>query len=164
HTNRGNFLTDLKRHDEALASYGRALALNPDAADAHFGKSLTLFSTGRLSEGWPPYEWRKRRVTEEAFHALGRPEWTGKEDIAGKTIFIEAEQGLGDTIQFCRYALLVADLGAEVILSVQDSLVKLFRNFDPRIRIAPVGALPTQFDYHVALLSLPLAFGTEIAT
>jgi tetratricopeptide (TPR) repeat protein len=164
HTNRGNFLTDLKRPDEALASFDRALALNPDATEAHFGRSLILLSTGRLKEGWPIYEWRKRRVAETAFHGLGRPEWSGKEDLAGKTVFIEAEQGLGDTIQFCRYAPLVADLGARVVLSVQDGLVRVLQTLDPRVRIAPLNDLPTDFDYHVALLSLPLAFGTGIAT
>jgi tetratricopeptide (TPR) repeat protein len=164
HTNRGNFLTDLRRPDEALASFDRALALDPYATEAHFGKSLVLLSTGRLAEAWPPYEWRKRRVAEDAFHGLGRPEWSGRKDVAGRTVFIEAEQGLGDTIQFCRYAPMVADLGAEVVLSAQDSLVRLLRNFDPRIRIAPLDDLPKDFDYHAALLSLPLAFGTDIAT
>jgi tetratricopeptide (TPR) repeat protein len=164
HTNRGNFLADLKRPDEALASFDRALALAPDSTEAHFGRSLVLLSTGRLLEGWQPYEWRKRRVAEGAFHGLGHPEWSGKEDIAGKTVFVEAEQGLGDTIQFCRYAPMVADMGAQVVLSAQDSLVRLLRNFDPRIRIVPSSDLPTDFDYHVALLSLPLAFGTDITT
>jgi tetratricopeptide (TPR) repeat protein len=164
HTNRGNFLTDLNRPGEALASFDRALALDPNATEAHFGRSLVLLSTGRLLEGWRPYEWRKRRVAEDAFHGLGRPEWTGKEDIAGKTVFVEAEQGLGDTIQFCRYAPMLADLGAQVILSAQGSLVPLLQSLDPRIRIAPPGGLPTDFDHHVALLSLPLAFETDIAT
>ncbi len=102
-------------------------------------------------------------VAQEAFHAAGRPAWTGKEDLAGKTLFIEAEQGLGDTIQFCRYAPLAADLGARVILTVQPSLVRLLQTLDPRLEILAVPALPLEFDYHIALLSLPLAFETRLA-
>ncbi len=158
--NRGNILTDLKRYDAALASFDRAIALDPDSADAHFGKSLVLLVRGQFREAWPIYEWRKRRVAPEAFHAQGRPEWSGKEDIAGKTLFIEAEQGLGDTIQFCRYAPMAADLGAHVILTAQASLVPLLESLDPRIEI--VAGIPAAFDYHIPLLSLPLAFGTKV--
>ena len=164
HTNRGNFLADLNRHDEALASYEQAMMLNPASTEGHFGKSLILLLSGRFEEGWPIYEWRKRRVAEDAFHAQGRPAWTGAENIAGKTLFIEAEQGLGDTIHFCRYAPMVADLGAHVVLSAQASLVDLLRTLDPRIEIVPAGEIPAEFDYHVALLSLPLAFHTRLDT
>ncbi|MES2255721.1 MAG: tetratricopeptide repeat protein [Pseudomonadota bacterium] len=164
HVNRGNFLTDLKRYDEALASFDRAVTLNPGSADAHFGRSLVLLLRGRFEDAWAAYEWRKRRVAPGSFHEQGRPEWTGKEDIAGKTLFIEAEQGLGDTIHFCRYAPLAADRGARVIMTVQASLVHLLRTLDPRIEILPAGSEPALFDYHAALLSLPLAFGTKLAT
>ena len=164
HTNRGNFLTDLKRYDEALAGFDRALAIHPQSAEAHFGRSLVLLVRGQFEDAWPSYEWRKRRVAEEAFHAAGRPAWTGAENIAGKTLFIEAEQGLGDTIQFCRYAPMAADLGARVILVAQASLVRLLGSLDPRIEILAVPALPDAFDYHIALLSLPLAFATGLET
>jgi len=161
HINRGNFLIDLKRHDDALESFDRAIALNPDTADAHFGKAQTLLARGQYKDAWPVYEWRKRRVAPDAFHGGGRPEWTGQEDIAGKILFIEAEQGLGDTIQFCRFAKLAADRRARVILMVQKSLMGLLQTLDPRIEI--VSAPPSVFDYYIPLLSLPLAFGTEVA-
>lgn len=164
HVNRGNLLADLNRHDDALESFERAISLNPDSADAQFGRSQALLVRGRFAEAWPAYEWRKRRLSPDTYHDQGRPEWTGKEDIAGKILFIEAEQGLGDTIQFCRYAPLAADRGARVIMTVQASLVHLLRTLDPRIEILPAGSEPTLFDYHAALLSLPLAFGTELAT
>jgi tetratricopeptide (TPR) repeat protein len=164
HTNRGKHLGDLNRLDDALASYERAAAIDPDAAEAQFGKSLILLTQGRYAEGWPIYEWRKKRVAEEAFHAQSRPSWTGREDIGGKKIFIEAEQGLGDTIQFCRYAPLVAARGAQVVMTAQENLVELLKTLDPRVRIVPVGQTPTDFDFHAALLSLPLAFGTRIET
>jgi len=162
HINRGNFLIDLKRHGEALESFDRAIALNPDSADAHFGKAQTLLARGQYKDAWPAYEWRKRRVAPDAFHGGGRPEWTGREDIAGKILFVEAEQGLGDTIQFCRFAKLAADRGAHVILMAQKSLTGLLQTLDPRIEI--VSAPPSAFDYYVPLLSLPLALGIEVAT
>ena len=164
HTNRSHFLTDLKRYDEALAGFDRAIAVHPQSAEAHFGKSLVLLVRGQFEDAWPHYEWRKRRVAEGSLHALGRPTWTGKENIAGKTLFIEAEQGLGDTIQFCRYASMAADLGAHVILTAQAALARLLESFDPRVEIMAVPALPDAFDYHIALLSLPQAFGTSLRT
>ena len=159
--NRGNLLNDLRRHDEALESFERAIALKPGSADAHFGKATTLLLAGRFAEGWPPYEWRKKRVGE-AFNPQGRPAWTGKEDIAGKTVFVEAEQGYGDTIQFSRYAPMVADRGARVILGARASQMRLLKSLDPRIEIVPAEPT-TEFDFHVALMSLPMAFGTTLA-
>lgn len=162
HINRGYFLIDLKRPDEALENFDHAIALNPDSADAHFGKAQALLTLGRYGEAWPAYEWRKRRVAPDTFHGGGRPQWSGQEDIAGKILFIEAEQGLGDTIQFCRYAKLAADRGARVILTVQPSLAGLLQTLDPRIEIASTP--PDAFDYYIPLLSLPLALETEVAT
>jgi tetratricopeptide (TPR) repeat protein len=164
HTNRGNFLNDLGRHADALASFEHALICDPQSADAHFGKSQALLAEGRFAQAWPHYEWRKRRLAENVFHAQGRPEWTGQEDISGKTVFIEAEQGLGDTIQFCRYAPLVADRGARVVLTAQTSLTELLATLDPRVEILAVPDLPAAFDYHAALLSLPRAFATTVET
>ena len=162
HINRGNLLIDLKRYDDALEGFDRAIALSPDSADAHFGRALTLLTRGRYAEAWPAYEWRKRRVAPDAFHGGGRPEWTGQQDIAGRILFVESEQGLGDTIQFCRFTKLAADRGARVIMTVQASLIGLLQTLDPRIEIA--SEPPSAFDYYLPLLSLPMALGTEVAT
>ncbi|MGH6827308.1 MAG: tetratricopeptide repeat protein [Rhizomicrobium sp.] len=162
HINRGNILSDLKRYDDALASFERALCLSPDSADGHFGRATTLLRQGRFAEGWPPYEWRKKRVSADAFHAQGRPEWTGRERLEGKIVFVEAEQGLGDCIQFCRYVPLLADLGARVTMTVRGGQKRLLRSLDPRVEILDAGTLPSAFDYHMALLSLPLAFETRV--
>jgi tetratricopeptide (TPR) repeat protein len=161
HINRGNFLADLKRPGDALESFERAIALKPHSADAQFGKATMLLLAGRFEEGWSPYEWRKKRVSE-AFNAHGRPAWTGAEDITGKILFVEAEQGYGDTIQFSRYVPLVADRGARVILTAREGQMRLLQSLDPRIEIVPAKSPPTEFDYHVALLSLPMAFGTRL--
>lgn len=158
HIARGQTLAELGRYDAALASFVQALALDPQSAEAQFGRATALLITGRFPDGWQAYEDRVRRVCTEAFHAQGRPRWSGREDIAGKTLFIEGEQGLGDMIQFCRFARLCADKGARVILTAQESQIRLLQTLDPRIEVRSQGSWPTKFDYHVPLMSLALAF------
>src|SRR5262249_11557396 len=127
-SNRGNALRDLQRIDEALTSYARALAIRPLDADAHFDRSMCRLLAGDFEHGWHEYQWRWHieplRSVKQGF---SRPLWVGQQDIAGKTMLLHAEQGLGDTIQFCRYARLVAAAGADVILSVQPSLKRLLK-------------------------------------
>ncbi len=89
--------------------------------------------------------------------------WLGETDIAGKTLFIHADQALGDTIQFCRYAKLAEQRGAQVVLAVQPQLRALLAGLGPTIRIVASGEQPDAFDFHCALMSLPLAFGTTLA-
>ncbi|NWF72919.1 MAG: tetratricopeptide repeat protein, partial [Nitrospirae bacterium] len=117
--NRGNALMELGQFDAALASYDHAIALQPDFGEAHFNKALVLLLGGNFVDGWALYEWR---WTTENMKATKRnfphPLWRGQESLAGTTILLHSEQGLGDTIQFCRYAPFVADLGARVILEV----------------------------------------------
>ena len=159
--NRGNILADLKRYDAALGKlrpcHRARLRTPPTRILAKAWCSWCVDNSRRagLFMSGASAGWRRRH-----FHAQGRPAWSGKENIAGKTLFIEAEQGLGDTIQFCRYAPMAADLGAQVILTVQASLVPLLESLDPRIEIVP--GIPAAFDYHIPLLSLPLAFGTKV--
>jgi ADP-heptose:LPS heptosyltransferase len=88
--------------------------------------------------------------------------WLGAESLKDKTILLYAEQGLGDTIQFCRYIESVAELGAKVILEVQKPLVNLLKNSKGLSQIFANGDTPTNFDYQCPLLSLPLAFKTEL--
>ncbi|HEY2009178.1 MAG TPA: tetratricopeptide repeat-containing glycosyltransferase family protein [Rhizomicrobium sp.] len=158
HLSRGQTLAELGRIHEALEAYDKALSLDPQSAEAQFDRATTLLILGRFREGWQAYEGRRRRVTTDAFHAQGRPQWTGRQDIAGKTLFIEGEQGLGDMIQFCRYARLCADKGAHVILTARESQLRLIESLDPRIEVRPQASPPAEFDYHVPLMSLPLAF------
>ena len=158
HITRGQTLAELGRYAEALEAFDRALALDAQSAEAQFEKAATLLITGRFREGWQAYEARRRRVAADAFHPCGRPQWTGRENIAGKTLFIEGEQGLGDMIQFCRYAPLCADMGARVILTVRESQVRLLQTLDPRIEVRPAASWPADFDFHIPLMSLPMAF------
>jgi tetratricopeptide (TPR) repeat protein len=164
YNNRGNALSSLQRCEPALASYDRAIALNPDYAEALFNKSVLLLLTGRFAEGWRLYEWRKKKANPIAVRDTPQPLWLGDADIAGKTILLTEEQGLGDTIQFCRYAPLVAQRGARVILEVPPQLTRLAASLSGVKQIVETGGPLPAFDLHCPLLSLPLAFKTELAT
>lgn len=163
HSNRGLVLHELKQMDEALASYDRAIAADPDYAAAYFNKSLTYLVGGSFEPGWALYEWRLK--TEDGSN-LGRrsfeqPAWLGEGSLAGKTVLLHSEQGLGDTIQFCRYAERVASLGAMVILEVPKLLLSALNGLKGDIKFVTRGTPLPSFDYHCPLLSLPLAFKTD---
>ncbi|NJD25847.1 MAG: tetratricopeptide repeat protein [Betaproteobacteria bacterium] len=163
--NRGNALKELKRFDEALASYERAFAIKPDFAEAHWNQGLCRLLIGDFAKGWEQYEWRWQREKRKENPRHGnRPLWLGSPDLSGKTILLWSEQGLGDTLQFCRYARLVADLGATVYLEVQQSLKALLKDLDGVASVFGEGDALPEFDCQCPLLSLPLAFRTTQAT
>ena len=164
YNNRGNALLHLKRAEDALASYDKAIALKPDFAEAYWHQSHCFLLLGRFEQGWRQFEWRKRRSKPIAARSFPQPLWLGEEDISGKTLFIWWEQGLGDTIQFCRYAKLVEARGATVILSVQKPLLRLLEQISPTIEVINEDDVPADFDYHCPLMSLPLAFKTSLST
>ncbi len=115
--------------------------------------------------GWKKHEWRwETGQFNQEKRSFRQALWLGSGEIAGKTILLHAEQGFGDTIQFCRYAPLVVERGAHVILQVQRSLRDLMHTLSRAPRIAANGEPLPDFDLHCPLLSLPLAFGTELAT
>ena len=157
--NRGNALQDLKQFDAAIASYDKAIQLKPDYVEVYWNNSLALLRLGDFSRGWELYEWRWRR-DDPIFEGRGftKPLWLGIESLQNKTILIHAEQGLGDTIQFCRYVKSVTSIAAKVVLEVQPSLVKLMEELDLSLDILARGTTLPNFDYHCPLLSLPLAF------
>ncbi len=165
HSNRGNSLWGLGRREEALASYARALSIQPDHAQTHWNEGFLRLQLGRFEAGWPKQEWRWRLPHMAAGRRdFAQPLWLGKESVAGKTILLHAEQGLGDTIQFCRYAKLVAALGATVVFEVQRPLKGLLANLEgPSVVLAHGEPLPA-FDFQCPLMSLPLAFGTTLAS
>ena len=99
-----------------------ALELPPGIAEAHNNLALALLAKGRLQEGWPEYEWRKASI--ELAKTISQPRWTGS-PLEGRTILLVAEQGLGDTLQFIRYAQLVKQCGATVVVECQPQLVGL---------------------------------------
>lgn len=163
-TNRGHALRRLDRPQEALIDLEAALAKTPDFPEAHFETALARLTLGDFTAGWKEYEWRwKTGAFANQRRPFRQPLWLGGVPLSGKTILLHAEQGLGDTIQFIRYARLVADRGARVICEVQPSLVSLLSQIEGVEIIAKGDALPT-FDLHCPLMSLPLAFGTDATT
>ena len=179
---RGETLASLARYDEAAAQFELALKHDPKFMPARLNLGLTRLLRGDFHRGWRDYEfrWSNPRAERREFRA---PLWLGEESLVGKTILLHAEQGFGDTIQFARYAPLAAERGAKVILEVQAELKTLMsrtagvaavlgqpeeRTRESRIDGAPVPLAREQglppFDCHCPLLSLPLAFKTDLDT
>lgn len=162
-SNRGNALLDLRRSDEALDSCMRAYAIKPDYADAHWNESLCRLRMGDYERGWREYEWRwKRSPLMDQMKLVAQPLWLGEPPLAGKTILLHAEQGLGDTLQFCRYAPLLAAQGARVVLEVPPSLKAVCQTLAGVDTLLAAGEALPPFDLHTPLLSLPLALGTRL--
>jgi tetratricopeptide (TPR) repeat protein len=165
HTNLGVTLHMLKRFDDALRCYERALAARPDFAEAHYNEGLSRLLTGDFERGWAKHEWWREIVpSKHAKRNFAQPRWTGSQAIAGKTILLHAEQGFGDTIQYCRYASRVAALGGRVILEVQEALRDLLGSLACVVQVVSKGDTVPPFDMHCPMLSLPFVFGTGFAT
>ena len=167
YNNLGTVLQELNCLEEALSSYDKAISLQPDYADAYWNSSLCYLLVGNFNDGWLRYEWRwqSESISKTAgARNFSQPLWLGAESIKDQTILLYAEQGLGDTIQFSRYVTLVAKLGVKVVLEVQPSLVKLLSDLEGISQIIAKGDKLPHFDYQCPLLSLPLAFKTELKT
>ena len=163
--NRGRALQALSRHAEAIESFDKALALQKDYADAHFNRALSLLTLGDLKRGFEQYEWRwKKTGMSDTRRNYRRPLWLGEYPLAGKTILLHAEQGLGDTIQFARYAPLIPRAGARVVLEVQPELKTLLSELAGVSACLARGEPLPAYDVHCPLGSLPLALKTEPAT
>jgi tetratricopeptide (TPR) repeat protein len=161
---RGAALHGMKRFDEAMASFERAITADPDYAPAWFHKALGFLLVGDWRQAWPLLEWRQQLPGAGSMKNYAQPAWTGAQDIAGKILFVHWEEGFGDTIHFFRFVLLAAARGTTVVFSVPDRLVRLFREAGQGVEIIGADQTPTAFDFHVPLLSMPLAFGTEVQT
>lgn len=164
-TNMGIVLKSLGRHREAAASFGRALDLKPHDPAAKFALAFLYLTLGNFNLGWPLYEARfdVPALGNPARH-FSVPRWNGTEPLAGKTLLVYAEQGLGDVIQFCRYLRLLEARGATVVFEVMPSLKALLRTLPGAIHIVGRGEPLPPVDYYCPLLSLPLAFKTQLDT
>ena len=163
YSNKGNALEWLRRHNEAMENFDRATAINPEYIDAYWHKSLNQLSSGNYELGWQNYEARWTKANPVQFQYSEIPRLQSLEQAEGKNILIWAEQGLGDTFQFCRYIKPLSEVGAKVTFVIPRALGKvlqplniycsLVESIDSRVNI---------FDYQSPLLSLPLIFGTTI--
>jgi tetratricopeptide (TPR) repeat protein len=162
HTNLGSACKEQGRLEEALACYQWALWLDPNSVIAHYNRSLALLQNGDYEQGWPEYEWRWRRKQTQP-RLFPQPRWDGS-PLAGRTILLWREQGLGDTIQFIRYAALVREQGGRVIVECPGCLVPLLSTC-PGIDafVAEQQPLPA-FDVHAPLLSLPALLKTTLSS
>jgi Tfp pilus assembly protein PilF len=162
HLNLGTVLQDQGRLAEALASYEQALRLKPDYAKAHWNRALAWLLAGDFEQAWRDYEWRWQ-VKGFSPPRLPQPLWDGS-PLHGQTILLCAEWGLGDTLQFIRYAPLVQALGGSVLVVCQSALVPLLRSCPGIDRLLPEGSALPVFDVWAPLLSLPRILGTSLAT
>lgn len=165
HNNRGTTLHYLKRLDEAVASFNRAIAIRPGFTNAVFNRGLSRLLGGNFREGWADYE---RRWNSKEFlrtrNAINGRIWQG-EDLSGRSIVIHAqEQGLGDVIQFARYLPLLVQRNARVAFLAPPILIRLLRSLLKGIDVVTSMDGKEPFDFHCALLSLPLVFGTELSS
>ena len=165
YVNYGNTLKGLGRYREALAPLERALALRPGDIEATWSKALLLLSQGDFAGGLPLYEARLQRDPVRRLQRdFNRPRWSGQPSLAGRSVLVHAEQGLGDTLQFARYLRPLEDLGAEVTFEVQPVLMQVLRSLPLRGKLLARGDSLPNTEFHIPLLSLPLALGSRIDT
>ncbi len=161
-------LSDAGRPHEALALLDLAYALDPDDPETRQHRAFVLLGLGRLPEGWAEYEHRVRTSQGRGDRrGFAQPQWAG-EPLAGRTILLHAEQGLGDTVQCCRFlppvAARAAAEGGRVLLEVQPPLVRLLQGVPGTAAVLARGEALPPFDLHCPLLSLPSALGTTLET
>jgi len=164
---RAAMLLALLRVDEAIDTCRKGLAMHPENADLHWTLAIAYLLAGRLKQGWQEHEWRWAATAAE-MRPLPRHciQWTGDQDLHGKTILLSAEQGLGDTIQMLRYVPLVTGRGARVLLQLQKPFhgLHLTSGMEGSVTLLSSDAALPRADYQCPLLSLPLAFASEEAS
>lgn len=165
HYNLASALRALNSFQEAIPYYQKAIEHNPNDAHAHYNLGECYLITGNLVQGFQEFEWRWKREADT--RNFSERLWDGISSIAGKTILLRAEYGQGDTLQFIRYAQLLKELGAYVILEAQHSLVTLLTMYPFLDKVIPITTdikqLP-HFDVQLPLMSLPHVFATTVET
>lgn len=160
--NRGLAFREQKKFKNAIDDFGKSTSVNPSFAEGYWNKALTHLMIEDYEMAWPLYEhrWATSNFTSEK-RCFTEPLWLGKNSLFGKTILLHSEQGLGDTIQFCRYVRKFDDLCCTVYLEVEKPLVRLMETLLPKSQIFEKGSELPIFHYHCPLMSLPLAFQTK---
>lgn len=165
HLHRGLALQKLGRHPEAIECFDVVLGLKPGDPEAEWNKASAKLLVGDWRDGWKLFESRFRAEWLGCPpRRLSQPRWSGAAQLAGQTLFVHAEQGLGDTIQFCRYVPVLARLGARVVFEVQPQLTTLMRSLDGAATVIGQGEELPPFHCHCPLLSLPLALCTDLTS
>lgn len=163
--NQGNVFKALNRVDECISAYDAALDLKPGHPDAEWNKSLVLILTQRYAEGWQLFESRLKKPDMKAdYSQFPKLNWRGKESVQGLKVLIQAEQGFGDSIQFCRYLPMLHRLGAKVIFEVPAPLLPLVSTIGCPLTVVAKGQALPDFDAYCPLMSLPYVFETTIET
>ena len=164
YVNLGNALKETNQLDPACEAHGFAARLQPSNPLPPFNQSLILLLQGKYGAGWRRFEARWDVVLKDERRQIRKPRWTGRENLAGRTLFVYPEQGLGDTIQFCRYLPLLSAMGVRVIFEAPPELKALLKSLSGAITLIQPGFPAPAFDFHSPLLSLPGAMGTTLAT
>jgi Flp pilus assembly protein TadD len=150
------------RPAEAVAAFTRAVEIKPDFAQAHFNRGLALLLQGDYEQGWPEYDWRWR-CRDFVSQPVTAEGWDGS-PLAGRTILLHAEQGMGDALQFIRFAPLLKEQGATVIVTCSPALVPLLSRCRGVDEVIEQGTAGVKFDVEVPLLSVPGKLGTKLST
>ena len=160
----GHANQELLRLTEAMSNYEKAILKDPKFADALWNKSLLKILLGEYPEGWSLYEhrWKVRKFKKES-RDFNQPLWLGENTIQNKIILIHAEQGLGDSIQFCRYIPMIESLGPrQIILEIPKPLTSIISTVNSKTILLEKGNPIPQFDLHCPMMSLPHAFRTTL--
>jgi tetratricopeptide (TPR) repeat protein len=164
--NKALMLNALHRFDEAIAVHDRVKLIDPGNADAEWNLSHLYLLTGNFEAGWVAAEARWRgQARPRSYPNFIEPRWFGEESIAGKTVLIYGDEGLGDSIQFARYVPMVAARGARIILVVGAPACSLLSRVPGVVQcLSKPMAARSEFDFHCPISSLPLIFGTRLDT
>ncbi len=155
--NLGSLLREQGQFAEALDCYDRAIAIESDCVPAHHNRSLLKLLIGDYPSGWPEYEWRLKQPRKRVRYT-DRPRWDGR-PLEGQTLLLHTEQGLGDTLQFIRFAQRAAERGGRVVVQCQVALVELIRSCTGISEVVGDDQDPGGFDLQLPLMSLPAVLG-----
>jgi len=163
HNNLGIALKDNGQFDQAITCFGRALEINPDYIEAHIHLAHALLTTGDLAQGWIENQWRWKSCDSDPRRNFTQPLWNAARRDA-RSVLLTTDQGIGDTLQFVRYASMMNDRCETVLLQCHAELVSVLQGVAGVSAVFPHGATLPDFDAHFPLLSLPRVFATTLET